>query len=100
MSDSYQKQEMVQVFQGQDAVIVTLAHATNPDHHRDFMDAAEEAKVAHFVVNHWGSNAELAIIRQMSERSDALDKDVEYLKTKETSQMNWTAIIPGIFFDL
>lgn len=91
---------MVQAFQRHDAVIVTLAHATNPDHHRDFMDAAEEAKVAHFIVNHWGSNAELQIIRQMSERSEALDKDVEYLKAKKTSEMAWTAIVPGIFFDL
>lgn len=100
VSDAYPKDEMLAAFHGQDAVIVMFPFLSNGEHHRKIMDAAAEASVKHFIPNHWSSNAELPSVREGSERTDALDKDIEYLRTKEDSGMIWTAIIPGIFFDM
>lgn len=97
--DTFPKDELVSAFTGQDAVILAMAHSAN-EHHRKLMDAAAEAGVKHLIPNHWSSNAELPIIRQLSDRSNALDEDIEYLRTKEHSKMVWTAIVTGIFFDL
>lgn len=87
------------IFSGQDAVVLAMSHAGN-EHHRTLMDAVAEAGVKHLIPNHWSSNAELPIVRQLSSRSDSLDADIEYLRTKEASGMAWTAIVTGIFFDL
>lgn len=100
VSDALEKTELIDIFKGKDAVVVSLAHSANHDHHRTIMDAAAEAGVKHFIPNHWGSNAELPIIVNGSERSKALYDDIQYLRSKESSGMMWTAIIPGIFFDM
>lgn len=99
ISDSFEKDELKIAFHGQDAVVNTLSHAANT-HQRTIMHAAAEAGVRHFVANHWGSNAELPIIRESSTRSEALDQDIDYVREQKFANMCWTAIVPGIFFDL
>lgn len=97
VSDNYNQDEITTALEGQDAVIIAFAHAGNA-HHRTIMDAAADAGVKHIVPNHWGSNAELSIIHEVSDRAKALDRDVDYLRQRQ-DRSSWTAIVPGIFFD-
>lgn len=94
--------ELLSAFQNQDAVIIALAHAANAAHHRKIIDCAAQAGVRHVIPNHWSSNAELPVIRALSERSEALDADVDWLREKygTDAKMGWTAVVTGIFFDL
>ncbi|KPI36746.1 uncharacterized protein AB675_11855 [Cyphellophora attinorum] len=101
ISDAYTKPELLTALQNQDAVIIAFNHSANAAHHRTIIDAAAEAGVKHLIPNHWSSNAELPIVRSSSERQEALDSDIDYLSsTHSASNMIWTAIVTGIFFDL
>ncbi|KAF2131028.1 isoflavone reductase family protein-like protein CipA [Dothidotthia symphoricarpi CBS 119687] len=84
-------------FQGQDAVISLVAGsaiATQPK----LIDAAVAAGVKHFIPSEFGSNTDderiLKVVPIFQPKVDVL----EYLKTKE-SEISWTAISTGGFFD-
>lgn len=89
---------MVSAFKDQDAVILTTGHGlTNPN---GIVDAAIKAGVKRFVPSEFGSNTQnkgaVGLASMMAGKAALVD----YLRSKESTGLTWTALATGIFFDL
>ena len=100
ISDDYPEAELLAVFQGQDAVISTIATA-GVALQKTFIDAAIKAGVKRFVPSEFGGDTlnekAVAVIPQYFK---AKVETVEHLKTKEKEGLTWTAFVTGPIFDL
>ena len=100
ISDDYPEAELIEVFNGQDAVISTMA-TVGAEKQKAIIDAAIKAGVKRFVPSEFGSDTRnkraLAII---PEYFKGKYETVEYLKLKEQEGLTWTAFVTGPFFDL
>lgn len=100
VSDDYPEAELLEAFKGQDAVISTIATASAGQQH-SIIDAAIKAGVKRFVPSEFGSDTRndkaMAILPQYFKgKADAVD----YLKSKESTGLTWTAFVTGCFFEL
>jgi hypothetical protein len=57
VSDSYPKEELLPIFEGQDAVVVSIRHAAN-ELQIGMIDAAVDAGIKRFIPSDYGSVAE------------------------------------------
>jgi putative NADH-flavin reductase len=89
---------LVQAFQGIDAVISAVATFNVPDQIA-MIDAAVEAKVKRFLPSEYGGDASLPDLDNIAPFAAPKQQVVEYLKTKESQGLSWTAVSVGAFFD-
>jgi saccharopine dehydrogenase-like NADP-dependent oxidoreductase len=100
VSDDYPEAELLKAFKGQDAIVSTIATASTAQQHA-IIDAAIKAGVKRFVPSEFGSDTRndkaMAILPQYFKgKADT----VEYLKSKESTGLTWTAFVTGCFFEL
>lgn len=98
VSDSYPADEMVKAFTGQDAVILAIPYKIEKIQ-RSIIDSAIKAGVKRLIPSHFGGNAEVPAMLELEERALKLDSIIHYLRSKE-SDLIWTTMITGVFFDL
>ncbi|KAL7966065.1 hypothetical protein HDV63DRAFT_385448 [Trichoderma sp. SZMC 28014] len=89
---------LVKAFQGKDAVVSAVATYNVPDQIA-MIDAAVEAKVKRFLPSEYGGDASLPGLENIAPFAVPKQNVIEYLKTKESQGLSWTAISVGAFFD-
>ncbi|KAM3516411.1 hypothetical protein NHJ13051_009939 [Beauveria bassiana] len=97
VDDDYPLSQLIEAFQGQDALVSTLPGRPYSVHLR-MIDAAVQAGVKRFIPTEYGNNTCIAAAELVSLYGDKA-KVVEYLKSKEDTGLSWTAIHTGQFFD-
>lgn len=99
VSNNYPEAELIGAFQGQDAIISTIATA-GIALQESSIDAAIKAGVIRFVPSEFGGDTlnkmSVAVIPQYFKGKL---ETVEYLKAKEKEGLTWTAFITGPFFN-
>lgn len=94
VADDYPHQELVEAFKGQDAVIsMTTAKQ------EALIDAAIEAGVKRFIPSDFGADNRSTEVQKAVPFWTGKAEIREYLKSKESSGLTWTAIATGPFFD-
>lgn len=89
---------LVKAFEGIDAVVSAVATFNVPDQIA-MIDAAVEAKVKRFLPSEYGGDASLPDLENIAPFAVQKKIIIEYLKTKESQGLSWTAISVGAFFD-
>lgn len=94
----YSDADLVAAFKGQDAVISVVGMGGFTEQ-KKFIDAAVAAGVKRFIPSEFSANtlspAVLKLLPVFSQKKEIL----EYLKTKESSGLTWTAIWTALLFD-
>lgn len=98
MQSDYSFDSLVQVFQGQDAVVCATA-ATNIADQRKVIDAAVAAGVKRFLPNEFGADTAAEAVGEKAEMFKAKAEVVAYLKQKEAEGLSWTALCVGMWID-
>ncbi|KAL8711195.1 MAG: hypothetical protein Q9220_004340 [cf. Caloplaca sp. 1 TL-2023] len=98
IDDSYPKDQLLSALKGQDAVI-NLLPPMSVELHNSIADAAAEAGVKRYIPSEFGSDTSSPEVVAMIPMFAGKNAMTEYLKTKESSGMSWTAIVNGAFFD-
>ena len=93
----YSTETLREAFQGQDAVVSTLAVQMVPKQ-KDLIDLAIECGVARFIPSEFGVDTAHPHLKKYLPLAATKTEIVEYLKTKE-DRITWTAVITGSFFD-
>ncbi|PVI05828.1 NAD(P)-binding protein [Periconia macrospinosa] len=88
---------LVSAFQGQDAIVASLASSAL-DIQPKIIDAAIAAGVKRFIPSEFGSNTLSPELNEVIPIFGPKVNTVNYLKSKEDS-ISWTAYITGAFFD-
>jgi len=100
IGDDYPEAELLEAFQGQDAVISTIA-TVGARYQKTIIDMAIKAGVKRFVPSDFGSDTTnknaIALIPQYFKGKM---ETVEYLKGKEKEGLTWTSFVTGSFFEL
>ncbi|KAF3067881.1 Pinoresinol reductase 2 [Trichoderma lentiforme] len=89
---------LVKAFHDIDAVVSAVATFNVPDQFA-MIDAAVEAKVKRFLPSEYGGDASLPDLENIAPFAVQKQKVVEYLETKESQGLSWTALSVGAFFD-
>jgi putative NADH-flavin reductase len=102
VSDSYPKSEMVDVFKGQDAVVLSLNWAAEGQHHNTLVDASVEAGVKRLIPSLWGGRLDIPEARDVFPFAATKAALLDYVKSKATSssEFSYTAVSVGLFHDL
>ncbi|KAL8644369.1 MAG: hypothetical protein Q9226_007798 [Calogaya cf. arnoldii] len=98
VEDNYPSDQLVAVFKGQDAVI-NLLPPISVEQHNSIADAAAEAGVKRYIPSEFGSDTTSAKIIELVPMFGNKTAITDYLKTKESSGLSWTAVVNGAFFD-
>ncbi|KAI4269330.1 MAG: hypothetical protein L6R38_007503 [Xanthoria sp. 2 TBL-2021] len=98
VDDSYPSDQLVAVLKGQDAVI-NLLPPMSVEQHNSIADAAAEAGVKRFIPSEFGSDTTSPKIVELVPIFGNKTAITNYLKTKESSGLSWTAVVNGAFFD-
>jgi hypothetical protein len=85
-------------FEKQDAVVSTIA-TFSVTQQTSVIDAAIKAGVKRFIPSEYGIDTSLSHILDFVPPAVAKQDVVNYLKTKESAGMSWTAVCVGGFFD-
>lgn len=100
IDDDYPEAGLLEAFQGQDAVISTIATSA-AEVQKAMIDAAIKAGVKRFVPSEFGSDMQnekaVALFPQFFQGK--VDT-VQYLKTKEKEGLTWSAFTTGPFFEM
>ena len=94
----YTFDSLVKVFTGQDAVVSTLATA-NIAEQQIIVDAVAAAKVKRFVPSEFGSDTSVEGLETMAPFLKEKQDFMEYVKSKESEGLSWTAIFTGAWLD-
>lgn len=94
----YSHASLVDAFKGQDAVVSTIA-TFSAHQQADIIDAAVTAGVKRFIPSEYGVDTSLPQIAELLVPALPKQKTIEYLRTKESAGLSWTAVIVGGFFD-
>ncbi|KAL8935425.1 MAG: hypothetical protein Q9216_005429 [Gyalolechia sp. 2 TL-2023] len=98
IDDTYPSDQLLPALKGQDALI-NLLPSLSAKEANTIADTAAEAGVKRYIPPEFGSdtgNPEVvALIPVFAGKAEM----TEYLKTKESAGMSWTAVINGAFFD-
>jgi hypothetical protein len=102
ISDSYHKSEILHVFKGQDAVVLSLNYAAEFQHHNMLVDASVEAGVKRLIPSIWSGRLDLSKARGIFPLAASKAQLLEYVESKSKSAPNWsyTAVANGLFMDL
>ncbi|KAL8770505.1 MAG: hypothetical protein Q9209_003760 [Squamulea sp. 1 TL-2023] len=98
VDDDYPSGQLVAAFKGQDAVI-NLLPPISVEQHNSIADAAAEAGVKRFIPSEFGGDTSNPKVLELVPMFASKSAITEYLKTKESSGLTWTAVINGAFFD-
>ncbi|KAL8860070.1 MAG: hypothetical protein Q9178_003620 [Gyalolechia marmorata] len=98
IDDDYPSDQLVAVFKGQDAVL-NLLPPVSVEQHNSIADAAADAGVKRFIPSEFGSDTSNPKIVELIPMFGTKTAITNYLKTKESSGLSWTAVINGAFFD-
>ncbi|KAK3650987.1 hypothetical protein LTR56_006038 [Elasticomyces elasticus] len=96
ISDSCPKDELIEAFKGQDAVVNAT---TAVEEQYRFIDAAIEAGVRHYVPSEFGLDNSRAEARAMCALFDGKGKVAKYLESKKFTGLTWHAIACGMWID-
>lgn len=83
---------------GQDVLVSAIGFGAI-ELEKPLIEAAIEAKVKRFLPSEYGVNNTNPVARKLSPVFDAKGKIIEYLKTKESSGLSWTAVSTGLWLD-
>ncbi|KAJ6007632.1 isoflavone reductase family protein [Penicillium herquei] len=97
VDDDYPLHQLLEAFQGQDALVSTLPGRPYTVHMR-MIDAAIQAGVKRFIPTEYGNNTCTAAAELVT-LYEGKAKVATYLKSKESTGLTWTAIHTGQFFD-
>ncbi|KAL8801476.1 MAG: hypothetical protein Q9182_004443 [Xanthomendoza sp. 2 TL-2023] len=98
IDDDYPSDQLLAAFRGQDAVL-NLLPPVSVEQHNGIADAAAEAGVKRIIPSEFGSDTTNPKIVEMIPMFGGKAAITQYLKTKESAGLSWTAIINGAFFD-
>ncbi|KAL2211243.1 NAD(P)-binding protein [Sarocladium strictum] len=98
IKSDYSFDSLVKVFAGQDAVVSTLATA-NIDEQKIVVDAVAAAKVKRFVPSEFGSDTSVDDLDTVAPFLKEKQNFMNYVKSKESEGLSWTAMITGSFID-
>jgi uncharacterized protein YbjT (DUF2867 family) len=99
VTDGYPYEEMVEVFRGQDAVILSLGYSAQ-HRHAALADASIKAGVKRLIASVYGGNDRNKEAVQFFPIMAGKAKIVAELKAVETPGWSWTSVCCGLFFDL
>ena len=99
VSDGYPDEEMVEVFRGQDAVVLSLGFQAE-HRHSALVHASIEAGVKRLIASSYGANDANLEVAKMFPIAGKKLKMAEELKSLEKPGWSWTAICCGLFYDL
>jgi len=94
----FSEQDLVSAFKGQDVVISAVGLGGFTEQ-KKFIDAAVSAGVKRFIPSEFSANTLSPAVLQLLPVFEQKNEVPEYLKTKETSGLTWTAIWTAMFFD-
>lgn len=94
----YSSESLEKAFQGQDAVVSTIATFSTQEQIK-IIDAAIASKVRRFLPSEFGIDTSSPEIVEALFPARAKYDTVQYLKSKEDTGLSWTAVIVGGFFD-
>lgn len=98
VDESYPEEELVSAFKGQDAVVVTIP-VFDANKIKILIDAAIKAGVKRFIPSEFGSDTtQKKVVEKLPIFSPKIEV-IEYLRSRESSGLSWTAIVTGAFFD-
>ncbi|KAF4626471.1 hypothetical protein G7Y89_g11690 [Cudoniella acicularis] len=98
VTDGYPIAEMIEVFKGQDAVILSLGYAA--EHlHASLAEASIKAGVKRLIASVWGGNDTNKEAPKIFPIAAGKAKLFRELRAMETPGWSWTAICNGLFFD-
>jgi hypothetical protein len=98
VKSDYTFSSLVNVFTGQDAVISTLSTA-NIAEQKIVIDAVAAAKVKRFMPSEFGSDTSVDGLEKMAPFLKGKQDVMDYVKSKETDGLSWTAIFTGPWID-
>ncbi|KAL8849544.1 MAG: hypothetical protein Q9221_005478 [Calogaya cf. arnoldii] len=98
VDDDYPSDQLVNVLKGQDAVI-NLLPPISVEQHNSIADAAAEAGVKRYIPSEFGSDTTSPKVTELVPMFATKTAITDYLKTKESSGLSWTAVVNGAFFD-
>ncbi|RGP80288.1 hypothetical protein FLONG3_1589 [Fusarium longipes] len=98
VKSDYTLTSLVEIFTGQDAIISTLSTA-NIAEQKTVIDAVALAKVKRFIPSEFGSDTSVEGLEKMAPFLKGKQDVMEYVKTKETEGLTWTALFSGPWID-
>jgi uncharacterized UPF0146 family protein len=98
VATNYSPQSLREIFEGQDAVI-SLVGAAGLDEQKNIIDVAAQVGVTRFIPSEFGNDTtqpeNLRLVPLYGQKKEVVD----YLKTKQSAGMTWTAVINGCLLD-
>lgn len=91
--------DLTKAFEGQDAVLSLIGYAS-AEHQKAMIDACIKAGVKRFFPSEYGHPLDNRNVDFLPPVFPVKDEIIEYLRTKESDGMSWTAVITGGFFDM
>lgn len=95
---SYAEPELVEILEGQDAVISTVG-ATGFSDQKALIDAAIKAGVKRFIPSELSTNTLSAAVRELVPVFEAKKAILDYLIEKESTGLTWTGLAGGPLLD-
>lgn len=100
IGDSYPKSEILDIFKGQDAVVLSLNYAAEFQHHSMLVDASVEAGVKRLIPSIWGGRLDIPEVREIFPLAASKAQLLEHVKSKSSPGWSYTAVACGLFMDL
>jgi hypothetical protein len=98
VKSDYTFSSLVEVFNGQDAVISTLSTA-NIAEQKIVIDAVAAAKVKRFMPSEFGSDTSVEGLEKMAPFLKGKQEVMDYVKSKEAEGLSWTVLFTGPWID-
>ncbi|GFF87596.1 isoflavone reductase homolog P3 [Aspergillus udagawae] len=96
IADSYPLEDLIRAFKGQDAVVNAITSFSVAEQHK-FIDAAVAAGVKRFVPSEYGLDNNTPEAQELSPVFKDKGMVQQYLRSKESSGLSWTAIACGMW---
>jgi putative NADH-flavin reductase len=100
ISDSYPKNEILDVFKGQDAVVLSLNFAAEQQHHNMLVDASVEAGVKRLLPSMWCGRLDLQEAQEIFPLAALKAQLLDHVKSISSPGWSYTAVCCGLFMDL
>ena len=94
----YEETSLTEIFRDFDAIVSVVA-TFSTDQQKTIVDAAIKAGVKRFLPSEYGIDTSSSQLAEVVSMARGKQETVAYLKTKETTQLSWTALCVGAFFD-
>lgn len=96
VGDDYPKKEMLDVFKGQDAIILSINFASEWQHHKTLIDASVEAGIKRVIAG-FTPRVDVAEVRTIFPIAEMQWEMLEYAKSRvpTASGWSWTSVTRG-----